>query len=350
LARAYEMELSLAAHKLLHDQIKIKKGESVLITIDSEADFKVAEEIAKMANALEAKVMVAWHSTPIGYGEVTMPYLPEPLIECVDKTDIWIELNKQWLLYSPIWTKAVTNGRTRQIMLGGLTIEQLCRCIGKVDIKVQKEFQDKVCELTLKSKKVRIETEAGTYIEFENDFIKKTINSEIIYDTPGAHFLLGQIGWSPKEESISGKIVFDGAVSGGGEAELGILKDKITFLIEAGRIVRIEGKEEANIIERWFESLGDSNMYNVAHVCYGFNPFAKLEGTMTEDERIWGSTEWGFGHQSPGFNRDGIGREAVSHFDGTCLNSTVYLDDEKTMDNGILVNEELKVLAKLLGK
>ena len=66
-----DMELAQAAYKLMHDMVKVKKkGESVLITIDSVSDFRVAEEIAKMSEALGAKVMVAWHSTPKGYGGV----------------------------------------------------------------------------------------------------------------------------------------------------------------------------------------------------------------------------------------------------------------------------------------
>lgn len=63
---------------------------------------------------------------------------------------------------------------------------------------------------------------------FEKDFI--TLNSEIIYDAPGADFLLGQIGWAPIEDTIHGKIVFDWAVSGGGEAELGVLKNNIMIV------------------------------------------------------------------------------------------------------------------------
>lgn len=135
-----DMELTEAVYKLLAHQVKLKKGESVLITIDSIAEFGVAEAIANMANALGGKVMLVRHSTPVGYGEVTVPYLPEPLIACADKTDIWIELNNQWLLYSSLWNKAVTNGRTRQIMLGGLSVPQIVRCIGKVDIEAQRSF------------------------------------------------------------------------------------------------------------------------------------------------------------------------------------------------------------------
>ena len=143
-----DLELANACYKLMHDLIQVKKGESVLITVDSKAEFRVVEEMAKAAEVLGAKTMVAWHSTPKGYGALTMPYLPEPLIACVDKTDVWVEMNDQWLLYSPIWDKAVTNGRTRQVMLGGLSVERIVRCIGEVDLEVQQAFQNRLAAMT----------------------------------------------------------------------------------------------------------------------------------------------------------------------------------------------------------
>lgn len=342
-----DMELTKTAYKLLHDQARLKEGENVLVTIDSISEFRVAEEIAKMADALGGKTMLAWHSTPKGYGEVTIPYLPEPLIECADKTDIWIELNNQWLLYSSFWNKAVTNGRTRQIMLGGLSIQQMVRCIGMIDIELQKNFQDKVVELTKKAGVMRIINSAGTDVTFKND-PSRPINSEILYDQPGAHFLLGQIGWAPIEESINGTIAIDGAISGGGEAELGILDETITYHVEKGKIKDITGGAKAKLIKKWFKKLDDPNMYLAAHVCYGFNPNAKLEGTTTEDERVWGSTEWGFGYQGPNYS-GGKAREAKSHIDGICLDCTVYLDDQKITEEGIVVAEELVELASQLG-
>ena len=66
----YEFELTKAAYRLLHDMAKVKPGESVLITVDSAGDLKLAMEVAKVAEALGAKVMVAWHSTPKGYGAI----------------------------------------------------------------------------------------------------------------------------------------------------------------------------------------------------------------------------------------------------------------------------------------
>ena len=348
MAQFLDMELTKTAYILLHDMLKIKKGESVLVTIDSKSDFRVAEEISKMADALGAKSMLAWHSTPKGYGALTMDYLPEPLIECADKTDVWIELNDQWLLYSPLWDKAVTNGRTRQVMLGGLGIERIVRNIGLIDMGVQKEFQNKLTELTRKAENVRITNRAGTDVSFKND-PKRSVNNEIDYSRPGAHFLIGQIGWAPIEESINGRISFDGTLSGGGDLELGILSETISYVIEKGRIVAFEGGKLARRVEDYFKSLDDPNMYIAAHVCYGCSPNARLEGVTTEDERVWGSTEWGFGHQGPNYS-GGEPRVAKSHVDGICLESSVELDGELILKDGKFIHPELKELAKKLGK
>jgi len=89
-------------------------------------------------------------------------------------------------------------------------------------------------------------------------------------------------------------------------------------------------------------------MYCLAHVCYGFNPGAILTGLCTEDERVWGSTEWGNGFQGP-FFKGNVG-EAVSHADGICLNSSVWLDDVQLTDEGTVVHPELVETARAMGK
>lgn len=343
-----ELELAKAAYKLVHDEIMLKKGESVLITIDSVSDFRVAEEIAKMCEALGGKVMVAWHSTPKGYGALTMPYLPDPLIAAAPNTDVWIELNDQWLLYSPIWDKAVTNGRTRQIMLGGLGIERIVRCIGEVDIEIQREFQNHLAEITKKAKEIRIVNGAGTDVTFKMK-AGRPVNNEIIYTEAGGHFLLGQIGWAPEEDSINGVIAFDGTVSGGGEAEFNSLSQPIRYTVEKGRIKAIDGGHEAKILQNYFKALDDPNMYIAAHVCYGCNPRAQLGTVTTENERVWGSTQWGFGHQGSNYS-GGAPRAAKSHIDGICLDCSVWLDGVMIEENGRYTEPKLKELGKKLGK
>jgi leucyl aminopeptidase (aminopeptidase T) len=343
----YELELGKAGYIIAHEMCRVQKGESVIITIDSANDFKPAQETAKAAEAAGGKVMVAWHSTPRGYGKVADPQLPESLKIGIPAADVWIEFNNQWLLYSSPWIEAMSNNRTRYLFLGGLDPARVVRCIARLDMDLQEKFQDKVVELTHEASKMRITTPAGTDISFDN-VRERPITNELRAETPGPHFLVGQIGWAPLEESINGTIVFDGSFSGGGEADLGILSHPIELVIKEGRIVEIKGQDDAKKMNAWLKKLGDDNMKNLAHVCYGFNPGAVLTGLCTEDERVWGSTEWGLGYQGPMF--EGMLPEAISHADGICLNSTVWVDDTLLLEEGKVVHPELVELAKEMGK
>ena len=343
-----DLEIGVGAYKVARDLAGLKKGESLLITIDSAGHWRMAEETAKAAEALGAKVMVAWHSTPPGYGKVGDPYLPDGLKAAIPETDVWVEYNYQWLLYSTPWEIALTiPKRVRYLFLGGLNEDQFVRCVGKVDLAAQREFQTTLVNLTAKARKMRITNSAGTDVSFENH-PKRPITNEGWALEPGAHFLLGQIGWAPVEESINGTIAFNGSFSGGGEADLGILSEPINFHVQGGVCKDITGGATAQFLKGWFARLKDPLMYHAAHVCYGFNPGAKLSGLCTEDERVWGSTEWGFGYQGPFFKAKGI--NAISHVDGICLDSSVWLDGEQIMDQGKLVQSTLAELAVKMGK
>ena len=85
-------------------------------------------------------------------------------------------------------------------------------------------------------------------------------------------------------------------------------------------------------------------MLKMAHIAYGFNPGAILTGSVVEDERVWGCTEWGIGYVST-IDAPPDGQEAVSHSDGICLNSSVWLDDRQIMADGRIVDPELAALS-----
>jgi len=164
---------------------------------------------------------------------------------------------------------------------------------------------------------------------------------------PGSHMLSGQIGWSPALETINGTIVFDGSISNGCSETM--LKEPIFLTIKAGEVVKVNGGKQAREFESWMKSFHHPQMLKMAHVCYGFNPGAKLTGRVVEDERVWGCTEWGIGHiGSLLIKPDGV--HGPSHTDGICLDSSVWLDGVQIMDKGQLLDPELKKLAEKLGK
>ncbi len=343
-----ELELAVSAHKTVNDILKVRSGETLLITIDSRADFRLAAAMARAGECAGARTMVAYHSTAPAYGKAGEWRLPDSLGGAIERTDVWIELNHQWLYCNTAWERAMAKGtKTRYLHLGKMDPDSIWRCLGALDLPALKAFMTAVADMTQTAKEMRITNPAGTDVSFRNAG-RFVTNESGNASTPGVHFMLGQIGWAPLEESIEGKIVFDGSFHGGGHMDLGILRNPITFVIEKGRIVDILGQDEAKLVKEWLASLNDSRMYYLAHTCYGFNPGAKLTGECTEDERIWGCTQWGFGYQAAVFE-GGLG-DAVSHGDGICLNSSVWLDGKQILDDGKVIEPKLSNLAKKLGK
>ena len=342
----YEYELGKAADVVARELFKIKPGEEIIITADTETDPRVVDATARAAFAVDAKPMVIWLASPLGIGKAADPMLPtKSLTAALKEADAWVEFNREWLLYSTPWDVAIEeNKKLRYLCLVEMDTDMMVRCIGRIDFPTLKEFQNKVTELTKKAKRMRLTTPAGTDVTFENDPARPVLCEVGYADTPGAHFLAGQIAWSPVFESINGVVVFDGSL-----VPIGLLKTPVKLHVKEARIEKIEGATEAAQFEAWLKGFNDPNMFLMAHVCYGFNPNAKLTGVCLEDERIWGATEWGIGNVGP-MLAPPEGRPTASHSDGICLNTSVWLDEVQLTDEGRVVHPELTELAKKLGK
>jgi len=339
-----DFELAVAAQKLVKDVLKVSSDEEVVITADTSSDWSVVEATARAVAVVGGKPIVFLHQTPVGVGKAADPYLPTRSLKAVlSVADVWIEFNRNWLLYSTPYWEAMSAGRVRYICLVGMNADMMVRTIGRVNVRLLYDFQRKLAEVTRKSKHMRVKTPAGTDLEFENDPSRPVlVEGEVT--GPGEYMLFGQVDWAPVEESINGVLVFDGSVWP--PEELGLLRNPIKLYVKDGVVRKVEGGSEAGIFEKWLKSFNDEKMFNVAHLSYGCNPGAKLTGNILEDERVWGVIEWGLGSQSPTFK--GKLGPASSHTDGICLNPTVWGDEEKIIDNGEYVHPELRELATRL--
>ena len=113
------------------------------------------------------------------------------------------------------------------------------------------------------------------------------------------------------------------------------------------RVISKRSGADAQKFEAWLASFNDPLMYRMAHVCYGYHPNAALCGNCVEDERIWGSTEWGIGYL-PAADCPPDGVKAASHCDGICLNTSVWLDGVQVQDCGRVVHPDLVEVAEKL--
>ena len=341
----YEYELGKAAKILCEDLFKLKPGETFIITADTASDHRVVNATARAAFACDAMPMVIYIASPLGVAKAADPMIPESLTAALLKADAWVEFNSQYVFMSTPYDIAMKeNKKLRMCALAGMNVGMMVRNIGRVDYPNLKKFLEMVTQKTHFAKHMRITTPAGEDVEFNNEPGISEPDMRLGYsDTPGAYMMAGQIGWRPNLESTNGTIVFDGSV-----VPLGILKEPIRLTIKKGEIVKIEGGKEATEYKRWLKGFNHPQMFKIAHVCYGFNPGAKLTGDIVEDERVWGSTVWGFGNVRDRYVPGGI--SAPSHSDGISLDSSVWLDDIQIMDKGQIIDPELKKLAEKLGK
>ncbi|WP_069806863.1 leucyl aminopeptidase [Vulcanisaeta thermophila] len=331
-------ELLKASYKLVNEVLKVRENEEVVITTDTGSDFNVALSIAHAVTLINAKPLILLRNEAPIVGKAMDKYLPvNTLSAALSSANVWIALDKSYLIYSTPYERAMSSGNVRYIELSGFNVDMMIRLIGRVNIQLLYEFQRKLAKITSRIKRMRITTELGTDVEFENDLNRPVLVEGEVYG-PGEYMLFGQVDWAPIEESINGVVVVDGTIW----PPIGVLHSPVKLRIKDGRIVEISGGSEAKVLEKYLRSFNDEKMYMVAHVTYGCHPNARLGGNIVEDERVWGAVVWGFGSQSSTF-RGKLGM-ASSHVDAVMLNATIYGDDQVIVKNGEFVHEELKDL------
>lgn len=338
----YEYEMQKAADNLIKGIFKVKPGETVVLTCDSLSCMNVVNAVAASALAAGANPMVIKIPAPDGVGQAADPKLPiEPLTGAVSNCDVWIEFNQKWLLYSTPYQKAIiANKKLRYMCLVEFTEEVMIRTMCDIDTVKLTEFMNRVGELNRAAKKIRMTTPGGTDVTFETDDRHVVSVDAGDASKPGVYMMMGQLNVVPKYGSVNGVIVFDGTVT----PPFGRTPDMpIKLTVENSVIVKIEGGNDAKAYEKWLKSFNDPGMLKMAHVAYGFNPGAKLSGNVVEDERVWGATEWGIGYVSPTVGGP-EGQAAVSHTDGICIDTSVWLDGIQIMDEGKMVDDELEAM------
>lgn len=342
----YEYELGKASRILVEELFKLKPGETMIITADTESDPRVVDATARAAFAAGGKPMVIWLASPLGVGKAADPMLPgEALTAALRAADAWVEFNNKWIFYSSVYDNVYKDScKLRHLCLVGMNASMMVRCIGRINHPVLKSFQDKVTELLKNTRHVRMTTPAGEEIEFDNVPERNVLCRDGYADTPGSHMMSGQISWAPDLDTLNGTIVFDGSVN----PPLGLLKEPIRLKVERGTIVEIEGGKEAREFKAWLESFKHPQMFRIAHASLGFNPGAKLTGDVCEDERIWGATEWGIGNVGAQLIPGGI--PGPSHCDGISLNTSIWFDGKPFTLEGQLQMPEFIELARQLGK
>ncbi|MEM3484638.1 MAG: hypothetical protein QXI12_03365 [Candidatus Methanomethyliaceae archaeon] len=349
----YEFEIAYAAEAVVSRLLGVQAGEVIVITLDTASDHRVATAFGSAVHMHGGKPMLVSHVCPATMGKSADYILPvDALAAVLRAADVWIELDSAGLMFTTPYDVATKqNPKLRHLCLGTADVDMLIRCIGRVNFDVMAQFEAQLIDILKEAKEVHITTPAGTDVYFSQKSEYPIVGNLSLLRgerRPGSYTLPGAIAWAPDLDSINGKIVFDGAV-GVPAINLGVLKKPINLYVREGRIIKIEGGEEASRLECYLQSFDHPQALRLAHTGLGYNPGAITRcrfGNMLEDERIWGAVHWGIGEVSAGLIPGGQ-IVAPVHCDGSCLAASIEVDGEYILKRGEFVGPVASIAKQL---
>jgi leucyl aminopeptidase (aminopeptidase T) len=202
----------------------------------------------------------------------------------------------------------------------------------EADFEAQAPVVRRVTERLTAASSASLRTPAGTDCTF--DLRGRSGNAhDCILDRPGKFSAFPNIeaNISPVDGTAQGVLVFDGSIP---NLRLGRpLRDPVVCTVEHGRIVKVEGGSEAEMIRKVWAALGDAAVYNIAQLAIGLNPeILMLTGVWAQDHGAFGTVHIGIGTSA---NLGGV-TKAAAHFDGMMYHPTLALDGDLLLERGSL--------------
>ena len=329
------IELGTIARRILVEFFPIQPKQNVVVTADTQSDWRAVEVITQAVYQVGAVPVLALHpATP----EVCVDP-PAPVLPMLKAADVWIGMNGSWLLYSGAWREAMEAG-VRALVLGVYDVDDLIKLYGHGSYSAIRKLGSKLVELAIRGKNIRITTKQGTDFSFtvreepdRGDTITLGTGKGITQVPPGQTELPGV-----DHDTVQGRIVFDGALNPPDAG--GVLRTPVVVDIEKGNIVDIGGGGEARAFESWLSNFDHPLVRTIDHLNFGFNPGVKaVKGSVAVDERVFGCSEIGIGRARLG---------APVHCDGTILSPSIWAGETQLEEEGKYVHPELVALCREL--
>jgi len=305
-------EMLKGARNIINVSAGIKKGEQLLIVTDTKK-FEIAELIALAAQEKEINYSIAIMAVREPGEEP-----PKPIAVAMKEADIIIAPTTQSLYHNHATLAARENG-ARMIALSGVTPEIMASPSTRFDFASFKPIVEKVTDIYKKGNKIKVTSPSGTNIEAVIKGRRINVDGGLCHEPGQAIGLpIMEVNAAPIEETTNGRIVIDTSMS-----FLGILKNNITLEVKNGRIVRIDGKEEARKMQEILENKNDPNVFIIAEIAIGLNPKAEIKGILAEDEGVLGTMHFGIGTNLALGGRN----KANLHMDVIINRPTMWIDD-----------------------
>jgi len=179
------------------------------------------------------------------------------------------------------------------------------------------------------SNNVHILSEAGTNLHAK---IGKTFSESNYYNTPGngGDFPIGEIGFSPLEGTVNGRLVYDFKIQ-----HVGFVRNSHHIIdVKNDKISSVKTSKEFN------ELIHSHSVFEyISEISIGINPIwceVENKSSIIEEKNL-GTMHFGHGGNFSYGNRKG------PHFDSVILEPTIYLDDWLLMKKGVFNKKYINI-------
>jgi leucyl aminopeptidase (aminopeptidase T) len=311
-------KLFKAAQVAISNCLAVKKGESVLIITDA-PERKIGYAFWEAAKEAGAEAMLLEILPRTSNGEEP----PEAVAKLMKDFDILIIPTSKSMSHTNARREACEAG-ARCVTLPGIIEDTMERTLN-ADYNEIAQRSIRMAELVNSGKVARVTTPAGTDISMSLEGRVCHEDTGLVHN-PGdfSNLPAGEAYIAPVEGTANGIIVVDGAM-------VGKVKEPIRIVVKDGYATQITGGKSAAELEAMLEPFGQPGR-NVAELGIGTNHKAQIVGNVLEDEKVMGTV-----HMALGDNKSMGGKVSVqSHLDGILLKPTLWIDDKKIMENGVL--------------
>jgi len=314
-------ELYSASQIAVRDCMGVQPGERVLVVTDEPLRI-IGYAIWKAARDLGNEVMLVEILPRKTNGEEP----PKEVAELMKMVDVVLCPTSKSLTHTDSRRAASEKG-VRIATLPGVTEEIMIRCMN-ADYNKIAERTFRLCEELERTSAVRVKAPGGTDVTLPIKGRKAHASSGLFREKGlWGNLPTGEAYLAPLEGQSQGVVVVDGSM-----ASVGVVREPIRILVKDGFATDITGGAEAKRLVELLEPHGKDGR-NVAEFGVGTNDKAILTGLILEDEKVMGTIHIAFGDNK---SMGGTVRVA-SHLDGLVKKPTVWFDDRKMMEGGLLL-------------
>ncbi len=313
--------LAPSFEKLVHTNARVKPGEKVVIVTDFQM-CDIAQQLAATIYAAGGKIVICTMLPREKDGQE-----PEDAIAAaMSEADVIFSPVSKSITHTNAIKSALKKGARAILMTAYNENILLSNALLKTDFQTQIPICYKVGDAFTAGSEIHLTSPLGTDLRFSIEGRKANVLTNVPEPGELAPVPDIEVNVVPVTGTASGKLVIDACVPYLG---IGILREPIHCEVRKGRIITMEGGEQARFLKSRLDSYNDINCFNVAELGVGLNPEARLSGNMLEDEGIIGTIHIGIGTSVT------LGGEikAPMHYDLIMWNPTIEVDGKIIQKN-----------------